>query len=56
MEERESSNLKGSVILIAIVILYSVVNVIGRGVLSWHIAQKEYHFMMAEVFCLWLAL
>ena len=33
---------------------YSAWKILGTGVLSWHIAQREYHFMMAELLCLWL--
>lgn len=33
---------------------YSAWKLLGRGVLSWHISQKEYHLMMTEVFGLWL--
>ena len=56
MREQETKGIKASIILIAIVLVYSAVNVIGKGVLSWHIVQKEYRLMMAEVCFLWLAL
>lgn len=36
--------------------LYSAWKLIATGVLSWHVSQREYHFMMAEMVFLWLIL
>ena len=43
-------------ILILGITAYSAGKLIGTGVLSWHITQREYHAMMAELLLAWLLL
>lgn len=43
-------------ILILGITAYSAGKLIGTGVLSWHITQREYHAMMAELLLVWLLL
>ena len=43
-------------ILILGITAYSAGKLIGTGVLSWHITQREFHVMMAELLFLWLLL
>ncbi len=56
MKEREKTALRLAGVLAVGITLYSAWKLIGAGVLSWHISQKDYHFMMLEVLCLWLVL
>ncbi len=43
-------------LLVAGITGYSAWKLLGTGVLSWHITQRDYHFMMIEMLGLWLAL
>lgn len=56
MGERSKAGRRAAGILILGITVYSAWKLIGTGVLSWHIAQREYLVMMAELLCLWLLL